>query len=46
MHARSTSEFIFMRIRAGRALAVRGDRPLDLLEDPVAHVRGGDEHRR
>ena len=38
MHAPSTSEFIFIRIRAAAALLVRGDRALDLLEDPLAQV--------
>ena len=44
MHSRSTSEFIFMRMRAGLPSCVRRDRALDLGEDAVAQVRGRDEH--
>ena len=38
MQRRSTSAFIF--IRSARAPSVGGDRPLDLVEDPVAQVVG------
>ena len=44
MQRRSTSEFIFIAIRAGLPVLVCGDRALDLGDDPVAQEVRGDEH--